>query len=59
MMQKMKMVKEFREFAQSMNGKDPQQAVMKLLTSGQMTNTQFQELQQQATEFQQLLNMFK
>ena len=58
-MQKMKMVKEFREFAQSMNGKDPQQAVMKLLTSGQMTNTQFQELQQQATEFQQLLNMFK
>ncbi len=59
MMQKMKMVKEFREFAQSMNGKDPQQAVMKLLTDGQMTDTQFQELQQQATEFQQLLNMFK
>lgn len=59
MMQKMKMVKEFREFAQSMNGKDPQQAVMKLLTNGQMTDTQFQELQQQATEFQQLLNMFK
>lgn len=59
MMQKMKMVREFREFAQSMNGKDPQQAVMKLLTNGQMTNAQFQELQQQATEFQQLLNMFK
>lgn len=59
MMQKMQMVKEFKEFAKSMNGRNPQEAVMQLLKNGQMSNQQFEILKQQAGDFQQMLNMFK
>lgn len=50
----MQMVNEFMEFAKGFQG-NPQQEVMNMLNSGQMTQEQFNQLSQQA---KQLQNMF-
>lgn len=52
-----RMVQQFIEFANGFNG-NPQEEVQKLLNSGQMTQDQYNALQGQATQFQQLLGKF-
>lgn len=52
-----RMVQQFIEFANGFKG-NPQQEVQKLLSSGQMSQEQLNALQQQATQFQQLLGRF-
>lgn len=52
------MIQQFRQFAQSVQG-DPRQQVEQLLSSGRMSQDQFNQLQQQATEFQKVLSSFK
>lgn len=49
------MVAEFRKFAANMTPQKAQQEIERLLTSGQMSKEQFQQLQQQAKEFMQFL----
>lgn len=49
------MVAEFRKFAQGMTPEKAQQQIQQLLSSGQMTQEQFQQLQAQAKEFMQFL----
>lgn len=51
------MVQQFIQFANSFKG-DPRQKVQELLNSGQMSQDQYNALQQQATQFQQLLGKF-
>lgn len=50
----MQMIAQFNQFRQNLKG-DPKQQVQQLLQSGQMSQQQFNELQQKATQFQ---NMF-
>lgn len=52
-----RMVQQFIQFANSFKG-NPQEEVQKLLSSGQMTQEQYNTLQQPATQFQQLLGQF-
>lgn len=52
-----RMIQQFIEFANGFKG-NPQQEVQKLLNSGQMSQEQLNALQQQATQFQQLLGKF-
>lgn len=47
-------IKKFFDFAKGIKG-DPQQMVMQLLNSGQMSQEQFNKLQSMATEFQKIL----
>lgn len=49
------MVNQFNQFKRNFNG-DPRQQVQQLLDSGQMTQQQFNQLSQAATQFQQMLN---
>lgn len=51
------MVQQFIQFANGFKG-DPKQKVQELLNSGQMTQEQYNALQSQATQFQQLLGKF-
>ena len=51
------MIQQFIQFANGFKG-NPQQEVQKLLNSGQMSQEQYNALQQQATQFQQLLVKF-
>lgn len=51
------MVQQFIEFANGFKG-NPQEEVQKLLNSGKMTQEQYNALQNQATQFQQLLGKF-
>ena len=46
------MIQKFQTFAQNFQklGKSPQQAVQELLNSGQMSQAQFQQLSQMATQ---------
>ena len=48
---------QFIPFANGIRG-SPQEEVQKLLSSGQMTQEQYNALQQQATQFRQLLGQF-
>ena len=48
------MIRQFNEFRQSFQG-DPKAKVQELLTSGQMSQSQFNELQGMARAFQQML----
>ena len=48
------MLGEFEKFKQSFSG-DPQQQVQQLLNSGRMSQQQFNQLSQAATQFQQLM----
>lgn len=51
----MQMIQQFMQFKNNFRG-DPQQEVMKLLQSGRMNQQQLNQLQQQATQFQQMIN---
>lgn len=51
------MIQQFIQFANGFRG-NPQEEVQKLLNSGQMTQEQYNALQSQATQFQQLLGKF-
>ena len=51
------MIQQFIQFANGFKG-NPQEEVQKLLNSGQMTQEQYNALQGQATQFQQLLGRF-
>lgn len=46
---------EFRKFARGMTPQKAQQEIERLLQSGQMSQEQFQQLQEQAKEFMQFL----
>ena len=50
----MGMIRQFNEFRQSFQG-DPKAKVQELLTSGQMSQSKFNELQGMARAFQQML----
>lgn len=50
----MNMVQQFNEFRQAFQG-DPKQKVQELLNSGQMSQSQFNELQGMARQFQQMM----
>lgn len=52
-----RMIQQFIEFANGFKG-NPQEEVQKLLNSGKMTQEQYNALQNQATQFQQLLGKF-
>ena len=52
----MQMLQQFGQFRQQMQGKNPQQMVNELRQSGQMSDSQFNALQQQA---QNLLPFFR
>ena len=51
------MLQEFRKFASGMTPEKAQQQVQQLLSSGKMSQQQFQELQLQANEFMQLFGL--
>lgn len=48
------LINQFNRFRQSFQG-DPQQQVQQLLNSGQMTQQQFNQLSQAATQFQNMM----
>lgn len=48
------LVQQFQQFRNSFRG-DPRQQVQNLLNSGQMSQDQFNQLQQMAQQFQQML----
>ena len=51
----MQMMQQFAQFRRMMQGRNPQQMVQNLLSSGQMTQDQFEQLKQQANELQRIL----
>lgn len=51
----MQMMQQFEKFRRMMQGRNPQQMVQNLLSSGQMTQEQFEQLKQQAIELQKIL----
>lgn len=57
-MNPMQMIQQFNQFRQQFQG-DPQQEVMKLLQSGRMNQSQLNQLQAMAQQFQQMLNSFR
>lgn len=48
------MIQQFQQFKASFRG-DPQQEVQKLLNSGQMTQAQYNQIQQMAMQMSQML----
>lgn len=53
----MQMIQQFAQFKNSFSG-NPQQEVQKLLQSGQMNQSQLNQLQSMAQQFSQLLGQF-
>ena len=53
----MQMIQQFAQFKTSFSG-DPKQEVQKLLQSGQMNQSQLNQLQSMAQQFSQLLGQF-
>ena len=51
----MQMMQNFAQFKRMMQGRNPQQMVQNLLSSGQMSQAQFEQLKQQASELQKIL----
>ena len=51
----MQMMQQFAQFRRMMQGRNPQQMVQNLLSSGQMSQAQFEQLKQQASELQKIL----
>lgn len=51
----MNMLQQFDQFRRSFQG-DPRQQVQELLNSGQMSQSQFNQLQAMATQFQKIMN---
>ena len=50
----MNMMTQFQQFKNNFNG-DPEQQVRQLLNSGQMSQQQFNQLSNMATQFQQMM----
>lgn len=50
------MLQQFMQFKRTFNG-DPKQAVQQLLSSGRMSQSQFNQLAQQATQLQKMLGL--
>lgn len=48
------MIQQFNQFRRNFTG-NPQQMVMNMLQQGMMSNAQFQQLSQMASQFQQLV----
>ena len=48
---------ELEQFRKQLNGADPQQKVMELLSSDKMTQQQFEQLKAQATSIQKMFNL--
>lgn len=53
----MQMIQQFAQFKSSFSG-NPQQEVQRLLQSGQMNQSQLNQLQNMAKQFQDLLTQF-
>ena len=51
----MQMMQQFSQFRRMMQGRNPQQMVQNLLQSGQMSQGQFEQLKQKASELQKIL----
>ena len=51
----MQMAQQFAQFKRMMQGRNPQQMVQNLLSSGQMSQSQFEQLKHQANELQRIL----
>ena len=51
----MQMAQQFAQFKRMMQGRNPQQMVQNLLSSGQMSQAQFEQLKQQANALQNIL----
>ena len=51
----LQMIAEFKKFAKGMTPQQAEQEVNKLLQSGQMSKSQFEQLKQQAQQFMQFL----
>lgn len=51
----MALLAEFKKFASGMTPQKAQQEIERLLSSGQMSQSQFQQLQEQAKQFVQFL----
>ena len=51
----MQMMQQFTQFMRMMQSRNPQQMVQNLLSSGQMTHSQFEQLKKQAIELQKIL----
>lgn len=54
----MQMIQMFNQFKNQING-NPKELVEQLLREGKMTQQQFDSLQKQATQFQQMMSSFK
>lgn len=52
------MIQQFQQFKNNFKG-DPEQEVKRLMQSGQMSQQQFNTLQQQASQFMNLMKNFK
>jgi hypothetical protein len=50
------MLQQFMQFKQTFNG-DPKQTVQQLLSSGKMSQSQFNQLAQQASQLQKMFNL--
>ena len=50
-----RLIQEFAQFKKQMQGKNPQAIINNLLKNGQMTQSQFEQLKQQAHELEKLL----
>lgn len=48
---------QLEQFRKQLGGADPQQKVMELLRSGQMSQQQFEQLKAQATSIQKMFNL--
>lgn len=53
------MMKDFQNFMQQMQGRNPQEEIAKLLQSGQISQAQLNQAQQMAQQISGLLGMFK
>ena len=51
----MQMMQQFAQFKRMMQGRNPQQMIQNLLSSGQMSQAQFEQLKQQANALQNIL----
>jgi UDP-N-acetylmuramoylalanine-D-glutamate ligase len=51
----LQMISQFAEFKKSMQGKDPQAMINQLISSGKMSQEQFNNLAEQAKAFKSLL----
>lgn len=49
---------DFMNFAKNFKG-NPREKIMELLSNGQMSNQQFEQLKQQANQFASMFNMFR